>query len=133
MAMKVLVPVDGTEHAANVAHQMHEQYGDDADIILGHVTRAADQVPVFPMRISSVIGQADAAARQGVKLRIARIEGESVVDAIVELARQEQVDVIAMFTDPTRPESERPAGPFAARVAELSGIEVRVFEPADLT
>ncbi len=119
MAMKVLVPVDGTEHAANVAHQMHEQYGDDADIILGHVTRAADQVPVFPMRISSVIGQADAAARQGVKLRIAKIEGESVADAIVELAMRERVDVIAMLTDPTRPESERTSGPLDARVEEL--------------
>ncbi len=132
MSTRILVPSDGSHRAAQVIYEAAADFGSDAEIIVGHV-----KVPGLPAEkqtamTSGVISQVMAAFSRNVTCRAVTIEASSVPVGIGLLAKRESVDAIAMYTDDSRLAEERPNGPFAREVSELSTGPVRVIPASSL-
>ncbi len=132
MGQRILVPSDGSNRAAQVIYEAVADFGSDAEIIVGHV-----KVPGVPAEeqttmTSGLINQVMAAFSRNVPCKAATIDASSVPLGIGLLAKRESVDAIAMYTDESRPAEERPNGPFAREVVELSEEPVRVIPAGSL-
>jgi nucleotide-binding universal stress UspA family protein len=56
----------------------------------------------------------------------------SVADEIVNVARREEVDLVAMYTHDRRGLAKIIKGSIAQKVKEISPVEVRAFPPREL-
>jgi hypothetical protein len=132
MSARILVPSDGSHRAAQVIYEAVADFGSDAEIIVGHVKVPGVPVEEQTAMTSGLISQVMAAFSRSVLCRVATIDASSVPVGISLLAKREAVDAIAMYTDDSRPAEERPNGPFAREVGEISDEPVRVIPASSL-
>ncbi len=130
MGTRILVPSDGSQRAAQMIYMAAADFGSDSEIIVGHVKVPGIPVEEQTAMTSGFISQVMAAFSRNITCRAATIDATSVPVGIGLLAKRESVDTIAMYTDESRPTEERPNGPFAREVTEISDEPVRVV-PAD--
>ena len=131
MSPKILVPVDGTELAEQVIYRVERDVlvaSGDAEIIIGYV-----RVPELDDRARGkmtgrLVQQVMVATTRGLRCKLEQVDANTVPEGICEIAKREHVDLIAMYTDSSRPLGERPQGSYSRSVAENTDCEVRVLE-----
>ncbi|MBI4218710.1 MAG: universal stress protein [Chloroflexi bacterium] len=128
MAKKVLVPADGSTAAREVMRNVVRELGADAEVILGFVQTPEMSHDDRINATTHLIDQVGRARSDDINCKLVRNKHDTVPEGIVALAKQEHVDMIAMYTDPNRPASERPEGPFAQKVKQMAPCEVRIFD-----
>ena len=131
MSPKILVPVDGTELAELVIYRVE---GDilavpgEAEIIIGHV-RLPDTDERERVRMTGrLVQQTMVAKSRGIRCKLEQVDADTIPEGICEIAKRERVDLIAMYTDSSRPLGARPQGSHSRAIAENTECEVRVFE-----
>ncbi|MBI4306459.1 MAG: universal stress protein [Chloroflexi bacterium] len=128
MAKKVLVPADGTTAARQVMRTIIRDLGKETEMIVGFVQTPEMSHDDRINATTHLIDQVGRARSDDINCRLVRNKHDTVPEGICAIARQEQVDMIAMYTDPNRPASERPEGPFAEKVKQMASCEVRIFD-----
>ncbi len=126
MATKILVPIDGSAEAERVAGQLRD-LEDGGTVVFTNVrTPGAGSARGALIRCLSVYRS------RGIDCTTKEVNADSVPEGIVQAAKEEGADLIAMYThdpdDPTHARGDR----VAARVQELSDIEVRVIAAGEL-
>ena len=131
MSPKILVPVDGTELAELVIYRVE---GDilaapgEAEIIIGHVRLPDDDERERGRMTGRLIQQTMVAKTRGIRCKLEQVDADTIPEGICEIAKRERVDLIAMYTDSTRPLGQRPQGSHSRAIAENTDCEVRVLE-----
>jgi len=131
MSPKILVPVDGTDLAELVMNRVEEDAlmkPGDAEIIIGHVWLPDDDERDRSRMTGRLVHQTMVAKTSGLRCRLEQVEANSVPEGICEIAKREHVDLIAMYTNSSRPLGERPAGSHSKAIAANTDCEVRVLE-----
>ena len=146
MYKKVLVPLDQSSESEEVISLIEGELAPDGEVIL---------LQVVPPRKTTVIGghvmYADQQQEDDRTKAIGFCRGvvgrrggdpeawhcevtiaDSVADGIVDYARREGVDLIAMYTHDRKGLAKLIKGSIAAKVKQSAPIEVRVFTPREL-
>jgi nucleotide-binding universal stress UspA family protein len=146
MYKKVLVPLDQSSESEEVIPLIEGELAPDGEVIL---------LQVVPPRKTKVIGghvmYADQQQEDDRTKAIGFCRGvvgrrggdpeawhcevtiaDSVADGIVDYARREGVDLIAMYTHDRKGLAKLIKGSIAAKVKQSAPIEVRVFTPREL-
>ncbi len=126
MANKILVPIDGSAEAERVAAQLRDLDA-GATIVFANVrTPGAGSARGALIRCLSVYRS------RGIDCAMKEVIADSVPEGIVQAATEEGADLIAMYThDPDDPDHAG-GDRVAARVQELSDIEVQVIAAGEL-
>lgn len=132
MPVKVLVPADGTTAAEQVVRAIARELGPPLEVIVGFVQTPDMSNDDRIKATTTLIDHVGRARTNDINCRLARTKHDTVPEGIVALAKQEKVDMIAMYTDPNRPPEERPEGSFARKVKEMAPCDVRLFDTAQL-
>lgn len=142
MLQRILVPLDGSdlaEQALPYATTLAQKL--DAELILFRALQAYQVVPlpefgVVPYEYEEILEQAEAQARayltevqdglreMGVATRVALMRSHSVAEAIVDFAKQEEVDLIVKTTHGRSGLSRWVFGSVAIRVLEQAPCPV---------
>ena len=131
MSPKILVPVDGTDLAELVVNRVEEDAlmkPGDAEIIIGHVWLPDDDERDRSRMTGRLVQQAMVAKSRGLRCRLEQVEANTIPEGICQIAEREHVDLIAMYTNSSRPLGERPQGSHSRAIAENTDCEVRVLE-----
>lgn len=132
MAKRILVPADGSTAAARVIRAITQELGMECEVLVGHVQTPDMSNDDRISAITHLIDHVGRARTEDIKCRLVRLKHDTVPDGIVEMAKQEKVDMIAMYTDPGRPPEQRPKGSFARQVKEMAQCEVRLFDVREI-
>ena len=146
MYEKILVPLDGSGEAERVIGlAQSELAANGACILLQVIPPAKNQRFGEHVILSTQQEEADRAAALGYLKSVAQEQSvqpaewlfevaisNSVADEIVNVARREQVDLVAMYTHDRRGLAKIIKGSIAQKVKEISPIEVRAFPLREL-
>lgn len=142
MLQRILVPLDGSELAEQAlpyATTLAQKF--DAELILFRALQAYQIVPlpefgVVPYEYEEIVEQAEGQARayleevqervreEDVRTRVAILKSQSVAEAIVDFAEQEEVDLIVKTTHGRSGLSRWVFGSVAIRVLEQAPCPV---------
>jgi nucleotide-binding universal stress UspA family protein len=138
---KILVPLDGSSEAERVIGLAQSELAENGAFILMQVIPPAKNQKIGEhVILSTQQEEADRAAALGYLKSVAQEQpvqpaewlfevaiSNSVVDEIVNIARREQVDLVAMYTHDRRGLAKMIKGSIAQKVKEKSPVEVRAF------
>ena len=149
MYQKVLIPLDGSKEAERVLPAVEDKISEQGEVIFlqvvpGKLTRVvhdergggseapepatgevATSIEYLRELVSRVGG--DDKPRRGVV-----VASGSVPDGIVDFARMEEVDLIAMYTHDRKGLSRLIKGSIAKRVQNETGIDMQILKPSEL-
>lgn len=149
MLQRILVPLDGSELAEQAlpyATTLAQKF--DAELILFRALQAYQIVPlpefgVVPYQYEEIVEQAEGQARayledvddrvrkEEVRTRLAILKSQSVAEAIVDFAEQEEVDLIVKTTHGRSGLSRWVFGSVAIRVLEQAPCPVFLIRVAE--
>lgn len=146
MYQKILVPLDGSSEAERVIGlAQSELVAKGACILLQVIPPAKNQRFGEHVILSTQQEEADRAAALDYLKSVAQQQSvqpaewlfevaisNSVAEEIVNVARREQVDLVAMYTHDRRGLAKIIKGSIAQKVKEISPVEVRAFPPREL-
>ncbi len=146
MYQKVLVPLDGSQESEKVIGSIQVLLDPQTEVILLKVIP-----PMSGQRLGQVVvtaNEREEAERskevgylRGVvhrfgaqpdQYRCEVVVSKSVAEGITNLAAQEEIDLIAMYTHDRKGIARLIKGSIAAKVEKGAGTEVRVFRPREL-
>lgn len=146
MYRKVLIPLDRSKEAEGVLSLVRSDIAADGEVVLLHVLKPfrtqtiGNQVLLGSQMeeaerakalsyLQSVAGQmADFPGQRRCEVTIA----DSVAQGILDVARRESVDLIAMYTHDRKGIARLIKGSIARDVQRKAPIEVKVFKPREL-
>ena len=137
MYRKILIPLDGSTEAEGVLPIARGLMTADSDVILfqviapgrsrafGEYTVRREAIRYLRLVISKLVEPPG-------QWRCEAVVSGSVADGIVEFARREEVDLIAMYTYDRKGLSKLIKGSVAEKVRKSASVEVRVVKASDL-
>ena len=146
MYTKVLVPLDGSGEAEAVLPKIRGELAPDGEVILLRVIAPARSHVVGGHLLSAdqLIENERSRAMTYLKRVIDKLEGDierwrrevavrkSVAEAIADFARQEEADLIAMYTHDRKGLARLIKGSVAREVQRMAETEVKNYGPRDL-
>jgi nucleotide-binding universal stress UspA family protein len=146
MYQKILVPLDGSSEAERVVGLAQSELAANGTFILLQVIPPAKNRRFGEhVILSTQQEEADRAAALDYLKSVAQQQGvqpaewlfevavsDSVAEEIVNVARREQADLVAMYTHDRRGLAKIIRGSIAQKVKEISPVEVRAFPPREL-
>ncbi len=145
MYQKVLVPLDGSEESERVFPSIQQDVEPDGTIVLMHVirpgrTRAMDGMVLLGSQIEDAERTRAMSYLRNVAHRLGGdpnrwrcevVVAENTAQAIVDCARGEEVDLIAMYTHDRKGLARLFRGSVASGVQRIASTPVKVFTPSE--
>ena len=139
MYRKILIPLDGSKESQRVFDLIRGELAPDGEVVLLQVipppkTHAIEiylglgSLHFFPLSVLRELDLNGDLTRQRREVVVA----ESVSQGIVDFARKEEVDLIAMYTHDRKGIARLIRGSIASDVSRRAPIEVKVFKPHEL-
>jgi len=146
MYQKILVPLDGSSEAERVIGLAQNELAENGALILLQVIAPAKNQRIGEhVILSTQQEEADRAAALDYLKSVAQHQSvqpaqwlfevaisNSVAEEIVNVARREQVDLVAMYTHDRRGLAKMIKGSIAQKVKDISPVEVKAFPSREL-
>ena len=143
---RILIPLDGSKESERVLTAIRGELDPDGELLLLHVIAPAKTLTVGTHAIPASLREDTARLEALSHLRIVARHGgldtdqyraettiaHSVAQGIVDFARSERVDLIAMYTRDRNGIARIIKSSIASSVRRRSSIEVKVFKPREL-
>ena len=148
MYRRILIPLDGSKESEGVVDLIRGELAPDGEVVLlqvispaktqvvgGQVLLGSQREEVERSKAETYLrgvlreldSQGDPTRRRGEV-----VVAESVCQGIVDFARKEEVDLIAMYTHDRKGIARLIKGSIASDVSKRAPIEVKVFKPREL-
>ncbi len=145
MYNKVLIPLDGSKEAEGVFRLIRDELAPDGEVILIHVIvpRKARDVDGVHKSAGTLEDEATVRAMEYLRkaalglrdkqttIRYETVIGKPVVDGIVDFARTERVDLIAMYTHDRKGIARFIQFSVAKEVSKRTKRDVKIFKPEE--
>ena len=137
MYRKILIPLDGSAEAEGVLPIAQGLMTPDSEVILFQVispgrSRAFGEYTVRREAIRYLRQVINKLVEPPGRWRCEAAVSASVADGIVDIARSEEVDLIAMYTHDRKGLSKLIKGSIAEKVRKMATAEVQVFKASEL-
>lgn len=129
MYRKILVPLDRSREAEGVLRFVPELLAPEGEVILLHVVhpmRSSDKAKEYLQGIAKGMGALSPRCHSQVAT------SDAVAEAICTVAKQEQADLIVMYTHDRKGLAKMLKGSVSGQVQHKLPIEVRVIKPREL-
>ena len=146
MYRKVLIPLDGSEESERVFDLVQEQLAPDGQIILLQVIpRVKSQVVGGQVIYGTQLEEAERSKADAYLIGVLRrlnegsarascevVASDSISQSIVDFAKREGVDLIAMYTHDRKGLTRIIKGSIAKEVQGKTPIDVKIIKPHEL-
>ncbi len=146
MYQRVLIPLDGSDESEGVFQMIKDEVAPDGEIILMQVVPQIESKKIDGKRVSGATLEdqagidamrylGDVAVRirsEFPNVRYETLMSHPIIGGIVDFARREQVDLIAMYTHDRKGIARFIQQSIAKEVSKQTKRDVKIFKPQEI-